>query len=97
MIRFENVSFSYEDGRPVFRDLSFSIGKGEAVGLIGANGAGKTTLMKILLGLLPCEGKVLVDGIEVNKRNLSEVRKKLGFVPSKKPVRSKCPWYSEEA
>ncbi len=80
MLRFENVSFSYEDGRPVLRDLSFSIGRGEAVGLIGANGAGKTTIMKILLGLLPCEGRVLVDGLEVNKKNLPEVRRKLGFV-----------------
>ncbi len=80
MLRFENVSFSYEDGRPVLRDLSFSIGRGEAVGLIGANGAGKTTIMKILLGLLPCEGRVLVDGAEVNKKNLPEIRRKLGFV-----------------
>ena len=80
MLRFENVSFSYEGGRPVLQDLSFSIGKGEAVGLIGANGAGKTTIMKILLGLLPCEGRVLVDGLEVNKKNLPEVRRKLGFV-----------------
>ena len=80
MIEFQNVSFSYESGTRVLQSLSFSIGAGEAVGLIGANGAGKSTIMKILLGLLPCEGTVTVDGIAVEKKNLGEIRKKLGFV-----------------
>ena len=80
MIEFQNVSFSYESGRPVLRDLSFSIRDGECVGLIGANGAGKSTVMKLLLGLLTGEGKILVDGIEVKKDTLSQIRKKLGFV-----------------
>ncbi len=80
MIEFQNVSFSYESGTPVLQNLCFSIGAGEAVGLIGANGAGKSTIMKILLGLLPCEGGVTVGGLAVKKQNLGEVRKKLGFV-----------------
>ena len=80
MIKFENVSFSYEKGNPVIENLSFSIQKGEAVGLIGANGAGKSTIMKILLGLLPCEGTISVDDLSVEKKNLPEIRKKLGFL-----------------
>ena len=80
MIEFQNVSFYYESGTPVLQDLSFTIGAGESVGLIGANGAGKSTIMKLLLGLLPCEGTVTVDGLAVNRQNLGEVRKKLGFV-----------------
>ena len=80
MIEFQNVSFSYESGTPVLQNLSFTIGAGESVGLIGANGAGKSTIMKVLLGLLPCEGAVTVDGLAVNRQNLGEVRKKLGFV-----------------
>ena len=80
MIIFENVSFSYERSKPVITDLSFRIEDGEAVGLIGANGAGKSTVMKLLLGLLPAEGRITVDGLEVNKQNLSAVRRKLGFV-----------------
>ncbi|MBR7074582.1 MAG: energy-coupling factor ABC transporter ATP-binding protein, partial [Oscillospiraceae bacterium] len=47
---------------------------------IGANGAGKSTVMKLLLGLLSGEGKILVDGIEVNRASLSAVRRRLGFV-----------------
>ena len=80
MIEFQNVSFAYEKNRPVLRDLSFSIADGESVGLIGANGAGKSTVMKLLLGLLTGEGKILVDGIEVRKDTLSQIRRKLGFV-----------------
>ena len=80
MIEFENVSFAYEPDRPVLKNLSFCIADGEAVGLIGANGAGKSTVMKVLLGLLPCEGRVLVDGVEVKKGSLYEIRRKLGFV-----------------
>ena len=81
MIEFKNVSFSYEPDRPVLRDISFQIQDGESVGLIGANGAGKSTLMKLLLGLLsPTSGAILVDGLPVEKANLYEIRRRLGFV-----------------
>ncbi len=80
MIEFRHVNFSYEKDRPVIRDLSFRLEDGEAVGLIGANGAGKSTIMKLLLGLLQGEGRILVDETEVCKANLSLVRRKLGFV-----------------
>jgi cobalt/nickel transport system ATP-binding protein len=81
MIEFQNVDFSYEKDRKVLHDMSFSIGRGESVGLIGANGAGKSTIMKLLLGLLgPDSGKVLIDGIEVKKDTLGDIRAKLGFV-----------------
>ena len=80
MIEFENVSFEYESGRPVVRDMSFKIDAGESVGLIGANGAGKSTVMKLLLGLLEGEGKIRAGGLDVRKDNLYEVRRKLGFV-----------------
>ncbi len=80
MIEFENVSFAYEQGAPVIDNLSFTIGDGESVGLIGANGAGKSTIMKLLLGLVSGEGRIAVDGIEVNRDNLGKIRQKLGFV-----------------
>jgi len=80
MIEFKNVSFAYEKDRPVLQDISFSIDEGESVGLIGANGAGKSTVMKLLLGLISGEGQILVDGEEVIKNNLAQIRRKLGFV-----------------
>jgi cobalt/nickel transport system ATP-binding protein len=80
MIEFKDVSFAYEKDKYVLRDMSFEIGRGESVGLIGANGAGKSTIMKLLLGLVQGEGSILVDGIEVKKETLGEIRSKLGFV-----------------
>lgn len=74
------MSFSYEAGIRVIDHLSFSIHKGESVGLIGANGAGKSTIMKLMLGLLQGEGKILVDGLPVEKKNLPVIRQKIGFV-----------------
>jgi len=80
VIVFDNVSFEYEKGSPVLNGLSFTIEDGEAVGLIGANGAGKSTFMKVLLGLLPHGGSISVDGIEVCRKNLDEIRRRMGFV-----------------
>ena len=80
MIEFQNVSFSYDGERPVVENLSFTIGSGESVGLIGANGAGKSTIMKLLLGLFSGQGQILVDELPVNKQNLPAIRQKIGFV-----------------
>ena len=80
MLEFRNVSFSYEPGIPVIDNLSFHIRKGETVGLIGANEAGKSTIMKLMLGLLPAQGEILVEGMPVTKQNLSVIRQKIGFV-----------------
>ena len=80
MLEFRNVSFSYEPGTPVLDNLSFHIRKGETVGLIGANGSGKSTIMKLMLGLLPAQGEILVDGMPVIKQNLPPIRQKIGFV-----------------
>ena len=74
MIEFSHVSFAYEPGKEVIRDLSFRLEDGESVGLIGANGAGKSTLMKLLLGLLRGEGEITVDGILLEKKSLAEIR-----------------------
>lgn len=80
MLKFCDVSFSYETGVPVIENLSLSIRKGESVGLIGANGAGKSTIMKLMLGLLQGNGQILVDGLQVEKKNLPVIRQKIGFV-----------------
>ena len=80
MISFDNVSYTYEKGATALDGVSFHIARGESVGLIGANGAGKSTLMKALLGLVSADGAITVDGLRVEKQNLPEIRRRLGFV-----------------
>lgn len=62
-IEFQNISFGYEDGEPVLKNINLTVKKGERIALVGENGAGKTTLMKLLCGLYtPTSGKILVNG-----------------------------------
>lgn len=80
MIEFINVSCEYDKGTPVLANVNFTIEDGDSVGLIGANGAGKSTIMKALLGLIPYDGLILVDGVKVEPKTVSEIRKKIGYV-----------------
>jgi ABC-2 type transport system ATP-binding protein len=67
-------------------DVTFSIGRGEVVGLLGHNGAGKTTIMKMLSGFLePSAGVVRVDGVAVEEDPLT-VRRQLGYLPENLPL-----------
>jgi zinc/manganese transport system ATP-binding protein len=78
VLRVERVSVSLA-GRPVLRDVSFTVGSWELTGLIGSNGAGKTTLFRVILGLVsPREGRVLVAGHPLDRRNPL-----IGYVPQK--------------
>jgi ATP-binding cassette, subfamily B, bacterial len=62
-LAFESVSYAYEPGRPVLRDLSFAVTHRETIGIVGPTGAGKSTLVQILLGLRePTSGQYLVNG-----------------------------------
>jgi ABC-type multidrug transport system fused ATPase/permease subunit len=78
----EGLSFSYaRTTRDALNDVSISVRRGEAVGLIGSSGSGKSTLVDILLGLLePTSGNVLVDGHDIQE-NLREWQDQIGYVP----------------
>lgn len=80
MIKIEHASFGYDKDKKIIPDLSLHIQEGEKVGMIGANGTGKSTLLKMLTGLVGHEGSIKICGLEVEKKNLAEVRKNLGFV-----------------
>lgn len=81
MIILDNVSCSYDNNKNVISDLSFSAGKNECIGLIGANGAGKSTLLKTIVGLTDkSSGEVQVCSISLNKKNLIKIREHIGFV-----------------
>ena len=80
MLSLDHVAVRYS-GRPVLRDVSFSIGPGEIVAYLGANGAGKTTTMKVVTGLAaPDFGRVLFAGRDVAEDSLG-YRRRLGYVP----------------
>ena len=64
ILKVSGVSFSYPFARQVLRDVSFEIGRGELVALLGANGVGKTTLAHLIAGLLKsCQGSISLDGV----------------------------------
>ncbi len=73
-IVFDHVSYCYGDAdQPVLDDVSFHIGAGEHVALVGLNGAGKSTIAKLLTGLyLPTDGEVYINGISTKNLNLQE-------------------------
>lgn len=80
-IELRGVNFSYQKGRQVLHDINISVEHGKTIGLIGANGAGKSTLLKLLVGLITdYEGIIEVLGQPVEKKNLSDIRKKTGYV-----------------
>lgn len=84
MIKFENVSKTYQQKNTSVLDLNFSIKKGEFVNLIGSSGAGKTTLLKILLSEeKPSSGDVYFDGVNIHNLRRSDVpkyRQRIGVV-----------------
>jgi ABC-type multidrug transport system fused ATPase/permease subunit len=81
-IEVSKISFSYEGiERETLSDVSLTVARGEAVGLIGSSGSGKSTLVDILLGLLePTSGNVLVDGRDIHD-DLRGWQDQIGYVP----------------
>ena len=80
-IDIEQLSFRYETGVEILKDITFHATGDESIGLIGANGVGKSKLLKMLVGLnLDYEGMIRVEGIPVKKDTLAEIRSKIGYV-----------------
>ncbi|MDM7324519.1 MAG: ABC transporter ATP-binding protein [Thermus sp.] len=80
-IFFENVGFSYLDGRRALEGISFRLRRGERLALVGENGAGKTTLIKLLLRFYdPSDGRILVDGVDLREIDLGAWRRLVAAV-----------------
>ncbi len=76
-----DLGFAYPDGTPALDDVTFSVGHGESIALVGANGAGKSTLLMHLNGfLMPARGSVRVGEIPVTKGTVHDIRKTIGTV-----------------
>lgn len=81
-IRFEKVSFAYQNGQKVFEDFDFLLLKNEVKIFTGGNGFGKTTLVKLMLGLLkPNSGRISIDGISIENYPLVNYLELFSFVP----------------
>ncbi len=80
-IRYENVTFGYEPGRPVLTGISLEAGPGEVVAIVGPTGAGKTTLVNLLIRFFdPWEGTVTVDGEDLRTFRVRSVREQVALV-----------------
>lgn len=83
-IKIENLSFKYKNSpvkENVIENINIAAEGNESIGIIGANGVGKSTLLKTLVGLnLDYDGNISINEIEVNRSNLSKVRKDVGYV-----------------
>lgn len=80
MIEIQDWTVTYLDGTVAVNNLNLHIHPGEHLVLIGANGAGKSSLILSLVGVLPGKGSVAVDGVQLGKDTLSEIRTKVGIV-----------------
>ena len=80
-IRFENVSFEYESGRPVLEDINMEVPAGTVVALVGPSGAGKTTLVDLVARFYdPTSGRITIDGTDLRQFRISSLRSGLGVV-----------------
>ncbi len=86
-IKFNNVTFNYyKKDKQIFKDINFSIKKGEKIRLIGRTGAGKSTLVDLIMGLLvPLKGDIMVDSLKINKKSnfnkLLKWQREIAYVP----------------
>ena len=80
-LRFDDVSFAYDQGEPVLHDISFELAPGRIMGLIGRTGSGKTTITRLLFRLYdPDRGRVLLGGQDVRDARIAELREQVGVV-----------------
>ncbi len=77
-IEIENLSYKYPDGTAALGNITISVEHGQTLALIGPNGAGKSTLLLAMAGFIKGTGKVLIDGLQINRKNLKKIRTSLG-------------------
>lgn len=81
-VRFEEVTFAYEDERNVLRDISFAIDAGQTIAIVGPSGAGKTTLLNLIPRFFdPQTGRICIDGIDIKTVQKRSLREQIAVVP----------------
>lgn len=80
-IEFRHVTFGYQSGQPVLKDVSFVVHPGEKVALVGHTGSGKSTIVNLLMRFYEFQqGQILIDGQDIRDYPLTELRRKVGLV-----------------
>jgi ATP-binding cassette, subfamily B, bacterial MsbA len=81
MMEIDNVSFHYQSGCPVLKDINLRIPFGSTIAIVGANGSGKSTLIQLLCRFYdPTEGKISLDGIDYREQKVVDVRRRIALV-----------------
>lgn len=80
-IAMEGITFGYEPGRPVLKNISLHIRAGETIAFVGPSGAGKTTICSLLPRFYdPTEGRITIDGVDIRELKLAFLRRQIGIV-----------------
>jgi ABC-type multidrug transport system fused ATPase/permease subunit len=80
-LRFDKVTFGYEPGRPILRDLSLEVQPGEMIAIVGVTGAGKTTLVNLIARFFdPWDGRITLDGHDLRDVQVRSLREQVAFV-----------------
>jgi ABC-type transport system involved in Fe-S cluster assembly fused permease/ATPase subunit len=81
-LEFEDVTLSYRPERRVLKSISFTVGAGKTLGIVGASGSGKSSIVRLLVRLLePDQGRILLDGVPIASLSLSRLRQSIAVVP----------------
>ena len=102
-VELKNVTFAYHKDKPTLENITVSVKKGETVGIVGGTGSGKSTFVNLIPRFYDItKGELLIDGVDVRKYPLSQLREKIGIVPQravlfKGTIRSNMKWGRENA
>lgn len=81
-VSFKNVTFGYDEGQQVLKDVSFEVKEGQTIALVGSTGAGKTTVVNLISRFYEVTaGEVMIDGINLNNVSLESLRGQIGLMP----------------
>jgi ABC-type multidrug transport system fused ATPase/permease subunit len=80
-IKFNNITFSYNEGADVLKDISFNVNKGEKIAIVGATGSGKTTIINLLTRFYQTtQGSIEIDDVNINNMDLNSLRSNIALV-----------------
>ena len=84
LINFHDISYAFQDGKEILKNISLQIKFGKKIAIVGPSGTGKSTFLDMLIGFIhPDKGKILIDGIELSAADGTSIRNNFSYVPQK--------------